>query len=97
MLDAALGLTYRLHHIGLGLLEPVFFSVSLQFSAIFLAIFTGVQRGPVGCSVAQMVVRWLAVRQARVRISARHRREVPPTEPAAMKTWRRASANVISE
>ncbi len=38
-----------------------------------------------GCSAAQLAVRWLAVRQARVRISARHPRKVPPTEPAAMK------------
>jgi hypothetical protein len=30
--------------------------------------------------VAQLVVRWLAVKQARVRISARHPIEVPPTE-----------------
>jgi hypothetical protein len=52
---------------------------------------------PLGCSVAQMVVRWLAVRQARVRISARHPKEVPPTQPAAMKIWRRAPANVMSE
>ncbi len=44
-----------------------------------------------------MVVRWLDVKQARVRISARHPTEVLPTEPAAMKIWRRASANVISE
>jgi hypothetical protein len=47
-----------------------------------------------GCSVAQLVVRWLAVRQARVQISARHPREVPPTEPTAVKIWRWASANV---
>jgi hypothetical protein len=45
-----------------------------------------VQRG-LGCS-------WLAVRQARVRISARHPMAVPPTEPTAMKIWRWASANV---
>ncbi len=37
---------------------------------------------------------WLAVRQARVRISARHPMEVPPTEPAAVKIWRWASAIV---
>ncbi len=48
----------------------------------------------IGCSVAQLVARWLAVRQARVRISARHPKEVPPTEPTAMKIWRWASANV---
>jgi hypothetical protein len=41
-----------------------------------------------------MVVRWLAIRQARVPTPARHPREVTPTEPAAMKLWRRASANV---
>jgi hypothetical protein len=40
-----------------------------------------------GCSVAQMVVRWLAVRQARIRISARHPMEVPPTEHAAVKIY----------
>ncbi len=45
-------------------------------------------------SVAQLVARWLAVRQARVRISARHPMEVPPTEPTAVKIWRWASANV---
>jgi hypothetical protein len=28
-----------------------------------------------------LVARWLAVRQARVRILARHPMEVPPTEP----------------
>jgi hypothetical protein len=47
-----------------------------------------------GCSVGQLVVRWLAVRQARVRVSARHPTEVPPTEPTAVKIWRWASANV---
>jgi hypothetical protein len=53
-----------------------------------------VQCGSLGCSVAQLVARWLAVRQARVRISARHPMEVPPTEPTAVKIWRWASANV---
>jgi hypothetical protein len=59
----------------------------------------GVQRSSLGCSVAlrcsvdQVVFRWHAVRQVRVRISACHPREVPPTEPATMKIWRRASAN----
>ncbi len=39
-----------------------------------------VRRGPVEwCGVAQLVVR-RAVRQARVRFSARHHREVFPTE-----------------
>ncbi len=33
-----------------------------------------------GCGVTQMVVRWLAVRQARVRFSHRQPREVFPTE-----------------
>jgi hypothetical protein len=47
-----------------------------------------------GCSVAQLVARWLAVRQARVRILAQHPMEVPPTEPTAVKIWRWASANV---
>jgi hypothetical protein len=46
------------------------------------------------CNVAQLVVRWLAVRQARGRISARHPMEVLPTEPTAVKTWRWASTNV---
>jgi hypothetical protein len=32
------------------------------------------------CGVAQLVARRLAVRQARVRFSARHHREGPPTE-----------------
>ncbi len=41
-----------------------------------------------------LVARWLAVRQARVRISARHPMEVPPTEPTAVKLWRWDSANV---
>jgi hypothetical protein len=48
----------------------------------------------IGCGVAQLAARWLAVRQARVRISARHPMEVPPTEPTAVKIWRWASANV---
>jgi hypothetical protein len=47
-----------------------------------------------GCSVAQLVARWLAVRQARVRISARHPMEVRPTESTAVKIWRWALANV---
>ncbi len=54
-----------------------------------------VQRGSVGCSMDKLVVRWLAVRQARVRISARHpAMEVPPTQPTAVMIWRWASANV---
>ncbi len=47
-----------------------------------------------GCSVAQLVARWLAVRQAQVRISARHPMEVPPIEPTAVKIWRWALENV---
>jgi hypothetical protein len=43
------------------------------------------------CGVAQLVARRLAVRQARVQFSARHHREVFPTQ--AMKKWREASAN----
>jgi hypothetical protein len=39
-----------------------------------------VRRGSVWCGVAQLVARRLAVRQARVRFSARHHREVFPTE-----------------
>jgi hypothetical protein len=49
------------------------------------------------CSAAQMVVRCHAVRQARVRFSARNPMEVPPTEPAAVKIWRWATANVMNE
>ncbi len=40
-----------------------------------------------------LVARRLAVRQARVRFSARHHREVPPLSKQAMKKWREASAN----
>ncbi len=39
-----------------------------------------VRHGSVCCGVAQLVVRRLAVRQTRVRFSARHHREVFPTE-----------------
>jgi hypothetical protein len=46
----------------------------------------------VGCSVAQLVARWLAVRQAQFE-SRLGTMEVPPTEPTAVKIWRRASAN----
>jgi hypothetical protein len=45
------------------------------------------------CGVAQLVARRLAERQARVRFSARHHREVPPLSKQAMKKWREASAN----
>jgi hypothetical protein len=41
-----------------------------------------------------ILARWLAVRQARVRISARHPMEVPPTDPTAVRIWWWASANV---
>ncbi len=44
-----------------------------------------------GCGVAQLVARRLAVRRARVRIPARHPREVSATE---LTEWRGASANV---
>ncbi len=39
-----------------------------------------IRRGSVWCGVAQLVARRLAVRQARVRFSARHHREGLPTE-----------------
>jgi hypothetical protein len=53
-----------------------------------------VRRGSVEwCGVAQLVARRLAVRQARVRFSARHHREVPPLSKQAMKKWREASTN----
>jgi hypothetical protein len=68
-----------------------------QTSAAGDSFAVGCSAAQLGCSAAQLVVRWLAVRQARVRISARHPREVPPTEPAAMKIWRRASAIVMRE
>jgi hypothetical protein len=42
-------------------------------------------------------IAFFAVRRARVRISARHPKEVSPTEPAGIKIWRRASANFMSE
>ena len=45
------------------------------------------------CGAAQLVARRLAVRQARVRFSARHHREVHPLSKQAMKKWREASAN----
>jgi hypothetical protein len=45
-----------------------------------------------GCSEA-LLVRWPSVWQSRVRISARHPREVFPSEQQAMKKWREASAN----
>ena len=55
-----------------------------------------------GCGVAQLVARRLAVRQARVRISARHHREVCPTEHRSdeemergLSKWRRI--NVLYE
>ncbi len=49
--------------------------------------------GQSGCSVAQMVLRRLAVWQARVRILTLHPREVPPTEHAAVMKWRWATVN----
>ncbi len=48
-----------------------------QYGAAWLSM---VQRGSVWCGVAQLAERRLAVRQARVRFSARHHREVFPTE-----------------
>ncbi len=54
------------------------------------------------CGVAQLVARRLAVRQARVRISARHHREAFPTEHRSdeemqrgLSEWRRI--NVLYE
>ncbi len=54
------------------------------------------QRGRVGCSVGQLVVRWPAVTQAQVQISARHPGAVFPMREEAMKKmesglgeWRR--------
>ncbi len=37
---------------------------------------------------------WLAVKQERVRILARHPLKVPLTKPTTVKTWRWAKANV---
>jgi hypothetical protein len=49
------------------------------------------RRSSVGCGVAQWVVRRLAVRQARVRFfSARHPREVFPTELTSDKEMKRS-------
>ncbi len=42
--------------------------------------FIMVRRSSIWYGVAQLAARWLAVRQARVRFSARHHREVFPTE-----------------
>ncbi len=56
--------------------------------------FEGCSVAQQGCSVVQLVARWLAVMQARVRISAGYPMEVPPTEPTAVKIWRWSSANV---
>ncbi len=44
-----------------------------------------------------VVLRWLAIRQVQIRISARHPMEVPPTEPAAVKIRRWASGNVMAD
>jgi hypothetical protein len=52
-----------------------------------------VRRGCKWCGVAVLVARRLAVRQARVRFSARHHREVIPLSLPAMKRWRETSAN----
>ena len=93
----------HLHIISEGFMSPISgnFSSSKALAQRSLLGFSAAKLGCsaalLGCSAAQLVVRWLAVRQARVQISARHPREVPPTEPAAMKIWRRASANVLSE
>ncbi len=46
-----------------------------------------------GCSIVQLVARWPAVRQARVRIPARHRREVFPAERKQWRKRREASVN----
>ncbi len=48
-----------------------------QYGVAWLSM---VRRGSVWCGVAQLVARRLAVRQARVRFSAWHHREVFPTE-----------------
>ncbi len=47
---------------------------------LFVYDIEGCSVAQLGCFVAQMVVRRLAVRQARVRSSAWHPREVFPTE-----------------
>ncbi len=56
-----------------------------------------VRRGSLWCGVAQLVARWLAGRQARVRFSARHHREVCPTELSSDEEKKEASANVLYE
>ncbi len=60
------------------------------------------RRSSEGCGVDQLVVRWLAVRKARVRFSARYLREVFPTELTCdeemerkLSEWRRM--NVLYE
>ncbi len=52
-----------------------------------------VQRSSLGCSVAQLVVHWPAVRQARVQILARHPGRFFPLSEEAMKKMREAAAN----
>jgi hypothetical protein len=52
-----------------------------------------VRRGSVWCSVAQLVARGLAVRQARVRFSARHHSEGLPTELSNDAEMERGPAN----
>ncbi len=44
----------------------------VQRSSWVAALLSGVQRSSAGCGVVQLVVRRLALRQARVRFSSRH-------------------------
>jgi hypothetical protein len=56
-----------------------------------------VRRGSVWCGVAQLAARRLAVRQARVRFSARHHREVFPTEHTSDEDMERLQRMAMDE
>ncbi len=72
----------------------------LRYGAAWLRLWCGVAQ--IWCGVTQMAARRLAVRQALVRFSARHHREVFPTEHTSdeemergLSEWRRI--NVLYE
>ncbi len=58
------------------------------------ALLNGVQRSSAGCGVDQLIVRRLALRQARVRFSSRHPMEASLAERSSDENTRwRPSAN----
>ncbi len=69
---------------------PVLFKLNI-FKNLARSLWGGVAHWWGG--VAQLAAHRLAVRQARVRFSARPHREVPPLSTQAMRIWREASAN----